>query len=133
MSLMLPDALNDIYKERTPEPQDDTAGFEIGGKYFYQSFSNGNLDYITKYVYLDYTYIFKSHPSLGYNPPNRGEGSTKRDRSLQCHLYLSVKAPIKNIIVNHLLSTPDMSTNPSYTVFIRLPFPRGDFVDPPSV
>lgn len=22
---------------------------------------------------------------------------------------------------------------PSYTVFIRLPFPRGDFVDPPPV
>ncbi|TVY16594.1 Autophagy-related protein 29 [Lachnellula arida] len=25
------------------------------------------------------------------------------------------------------------SSDPSYTVFIRLPFPRGDFVDPPSV
>ncbi|TVY30361.1 Autophagy-related protein [Lachnellula hyalina] len=25
------------------------------------------------------------------------------------------------------------SLDPSYTVFIRLPFPRGDFVDPPSV
>jgi hypothetical protein len=25
------------------------------------------------------------------------------------------------------------SSEPSYTVFIRLPFPRGDFVDPPSV
>jgi len=24
-------------------------------------------------------------------------------------------------------------SDPSYTVFIRLPFPRGDFVDPPSV
>ncbi|KAG9241973.1 hypothetical protein BJ878DRAFT_518039 [Calycina marina] len=28
---------------------------------------------------------------------------------------------------------PAMSTDPQYTVFIRLPFPRGAFVDPPSV
>ncbi|KAK6580759.1 hypothetical protein PZA11_006995 [Diplocarpon coronariae] len=26
-----------------------------------------------------------------------------------------------------------MSSDPTYTVFIRLPFPRGDFIDPPSV
>ena len=25
------------------------------------------------------------------------------------------------------------SSDPHYTVFIRLPFPRGDFVDPPPV
>lgn len=26
-----------------------------------------------------------------------------------------------------------MESEPTYTVFIRLPFPRGDFVDPPPV
>lgn len=26
-----------------------------------------------------------------------------------------------------------MDSEPAYTVFIRLPFPRGDFVDPPPV
>lgn len=27
----------------------------------------------------------------------------------------------------------EMASEPGYTVFIRLPFPRGDFVDPPPV
>ncbi|KAJ8067889.1 hypothetical protein OCU04_003476 [Sclerotinia nivalis] len=31
------------------------------------------------------------------------------------------------------MSNPDPEPDPSYTVFIRLPFPRGDFVDPPDV
>ncbi|KAI9640456.1 hypothetical protein NHQ30_011202 [Ciborinia camelliae] len=31
------------------------------------------------------------------------------------------------------MSNPDPDPDPSYTVFIRLPFPRGDFVDPPNV
>jgi hypothetical protein len=26
-----------------------------------------------------------------------------------------------------------MEVEPTYTVFVRLPFPRGDFVDPPQV
>ena len=29
--------------------------------------------------------------------------------------------------------SPTEAENVHYTVFIRLPFPRGDFVDPPSV
>lgn len=29
--------------------------------------------------------------------------------------------------------SPTEPDNVHYTVFIRLPFPRGDFVDPPSV
>ena len=29
--------------------------------------------------------------------------------------------------------SPTQPDNVHYTVFIRLPFPRGDFVDPPSV
>lgn len=31
------------------------------------------------------------------------------------------------------MSTPDLASDPKFTVFIRLPFPRGDFVDPPPV
>ncbi|PQE16152.1 multidomain presynaptic cytomatrix related protein [Rutstroemia sp. NJR-2017a BVV2] len=31
------------------------------------------------------------------------------------------------------MSNPEPEADPVYTVFIRLPFPRGDFVDPPSV
>ncbi|KAA8570171.1 hypothetical protein EYC84_002496 [Monilinia fructicola] len=31
------------------------------------------------------------------------------------------------------MSHPEPDPDPSYTVFIRLPFPRGDFVDPPDV
>lgn len=27
----------------------------------------------------------------------------------------------------------NMEAEPTYTVFVRLPFPRGDFVDPPAV
>ena len=54
-------------------------------------------------------------------------------------LILAPKLPIRHIsrqpatilhlFNNHLMSTSD----PSYTVFIRLPFPRGDFIDPPFV
>ena len=32
-----------------------------------------------------------------------------------------------------LPQSPTEADNVHYTVFIRLPFPRGDFVDPPSV
>ena len=32
-----------------------------------------------------------------------------------------------------LPQSPTQPDNVHYTVFIRLPFPRGDFVDPPSV
>lgn len=32
-----------------------------------------------------------------------------------------------------LPQSPTEPDNVHYTVFIRLPFPRGDFVDPPSV
>ena len=32
-----------------------------------------------------------------------------------------------------LPQSPNEADNVHYTVFIRLPFPRGDFVDPPSV
>ncbi|QSZ32410.1 hypothetical protein DSL72_001984 [Monilinia vaccinii-corymbosi] len=31
------------------------------------------------------------------------------------------------------MSNQDPDPDPSYTVFVRLPFPRGDFVDPPDV
>jgi hypothetical protein len=54
------------------------------------------------------------------------------------------KLPIK--IIHHLaglehhnhqqittMSNPEPEADAVYTVFIRLPFPRGDFVDPPSV
>ncbi|GBF66576.1 autophagy-related protein [Trichophyton mentagrophytes] len=31
------------------------------------------------------------------------------------------------------MATQDLASDPKFTVFIRLPFPRGDFVDPPPV
>ncbi|KAF7896681.1 uncharacterized protein EAF01_009084 [Botrytis porri] len=31
------------------------------------------------------------------------------------------------------MSHPDPESDPTYTVFVKLPFPRGDFVDPPAV
>ncbi|KAF7894257.1 hypothetical protein EAF00_007771 [Botryotinia globosa] len=31
------------------------------------------------------------------------------------------------------MSNPDAESDPTYTVFVKLPFPRGDFVDPPAV
>ncbi|KAF7959416.1 hypothetical protein EAE96_001035 [Botrytis aclada] len=31
------------------------------------------------------------------------------------------------------MSNPDAELDPTYTVFVKLPFPRGDFVDPPAV
>jgi hypothetical protein len=54
---------------------------------------------------------------------------------LELKAYLSAQAPIKNHRqLGAFFNTTTMSSSePSYTVFIRLPFPRRDFVDPPSV
>jgi hypothetical protein len=52
--------------------------------------------------------------------------------------YLSANLPIKTILALWIQSIDNLiwtmsNSEPSYTVFIRLPFPRGDFVDPPAV
>ena len=31
------------------------------------------------------------------------------------------------------MSSPDAESDPTYTVFVKLPFPRGGFIDPPAV
>lgn len=68
--------------------------------------------------------LMSSKPYLKY-------GSSDKDMRGN-HRSLTSRLRIEEYILI-LIGTTTMSADPSYTVLVRLPFPRGDFVDPPPV
>lgn len=80
--------------------------------------------------------VFKPIRGVSYLGGPYGEHSLTRFTLPQSHhLYViihekSIMAPAQDVIPPQ---SPRNDDNVYYTVLIRLPFPRGDFVDPPEV